>query len=434
MTSWIMTTGLRNDAQDKPPTLSICPPSDTCHVANVEKHEGKDKSDVTSFKDFTKYIIKSNETKPMYGEKFRPKVKELEDIPYNDVGTAESTVTVNINRSTSTDSWKHDLANCLAISKTLTTLHLTINNHSSTSGDHWLHDLGYGLAKSTTLTTLHLTINNHSSTFGDYWLYRLGYCLAKSATLTTLHITINNHSSTSGDHWLRGLGYGLAKSTTLTTLHLTINNDSSTSGDFWLCDLSCGLASSTTLTTLHLTINNDSSTSGWYWLHGRADCLAKSTSLSTLHITINDFAMSKDREKYLAKGLATLRESLTALTLTVNHHDAMDETTGSSDSNHWVRRLKSTPSATPALSSSAVKLTRRFCRKSSSLASHHLSTMDNAVSGNVDKLTISLPALGHAVDYYGPMGEITGSQVLGDSLKSTQPATPNLGSRRLLNS
>ena len=199
MTSWIMISGLRNDDQDKPSTLNICPPSVTCHVANVEKHEGKDQTDVTSFKDFTKYVIKSNEIKPMYSEKFRPKVKELEVIPYNDVGTPESTVTVNVNSSTATESWRHDLAKCLAISKTLTTLHLTINNHSSTLGGDWAYRLGNGLAESTTLTTLYLTINNNSFRFGDFWAHGLSNGLAKIITLNTPHLTINNHISTLGD-------------------------------------------------------------------------------------------------------------------------------------------------------------------------------------------------------------------------------------------
>ena len=49
------------------------------------------------------------------------------------------------------------------------------------------------------------------------------------------------------------------------------------------------------------------------------------------------------------------------------------------------------------------------------------------------KLRKSLPALGHTVDYYDPIDKITSSQDVGDSLKSTLPATPNSGSRRLLN-
>ena len=72
-----MTTGLRNDDQGKHPVLNICQPSNTCHVANVDKHEGKDQTDVTSLKDFTKYKIKSDETKPAYSEKC-PKVNELD--------------------------------------------------------------------------------------------------------------------------------------------------------------------------------------------------------------------------------------------------------------------------------------------------------------------------------------------------------------------
>ena len=349
-----MTTRLRNDDNGKQPALNICHPSHTCLVANVEKHEGKGQTDVTFIEDFMKFKIKSNETKPVHSETFCPKVKELEDISYNDDGTPESTLTININSSTFRDSWKHDLAKCLAISTTLTTLHLTINDHSSMFEDFWGRGLADGLAESTTLTTLHLTLNDHSSTLGNFWFWPrdLGKGLAKSTTLTTLHLTLNNHSSTLGNFCARGLADGLAKSTTLTTLHLTLNDHSSTLGNFWARDLADGLAKSTTLTTLHLTLNNHSSTLGNFWARGLADGLAKSTTLTTLHLTLNDHSSTlgnfwaRDLADGLPEGLATLRKSLTTFRLIVNHHDATDETTGStnpSDSstlgNFWARDL-----------------------------------------------------------------------------------------------